>query len=803
LQSFHSLEDEQKQRQLQDQERSRLAHLSNQRRLKEFKKESALAHGRVLFQTLHQAVAEQIRTSVEGFICDPTRARIHGAALPYLNEFDSLEQVAGVALITALDQMTRKQTLATFCQSIGKALEDENRLIRLRHRSPLTQRKLFRSSGLSRRAIASKQVMRALACPCPEWNDKAKLQVGSFMLDCMECTGLFRLVKRRVGNRTPYYVEPTEDVLAFIRACPPAVAATSHGAMVCPPRPWTGVFGGGLLDNPEPLVRVPVQDMEDRHGKAVEMYRQADMSRVLTAVNALQDTPLLVSGEMTSYLRTAWDNGIDGLFPCSRVPMEVPERLGHDPSLEALKERNRLAAMAHRDREKNRNTRVKVERAIQHAEALADRTIWQAYQLDHRGRAYTVNRYVTHQGPDYEKSLLTLPPEPVGPDGIDWILKAAAGHHGLSRSTWADRLQWGHVNRERMVAAAEDPLGRLELWRSAKDPWQFLQACRGLKEALETGSTGVPIRLDQTTSGLGILSAMTRQKGIARLCNVWGSTPRDLYSVVAERVTKALEHDMQLGEDDKQKALSSLWLNYGITRSLVKGPVLAVPYGGKFMSVSDMLVDVLDAHYGYVPLEEFNYKVATPAKYLASHLWRELMQVVEPCMVVKAWLLKVVGKVMNHGHPLEWTAPTGFPMRVADRMLTTTNVPMLLFGQRRSIKFADAPIEAKLNPQAAKKAICANVVHSMDASLLIGVTNAMAQLGAPLLTNHDCFATTPLHATALHDRLLWNFAGLYRTDWLAVWKEEIETGTGLKLPKLPQYGDLEVGLIGSNPYVFS
>jgi DNA-directed RNA polymerase len=803
LQSFHSPEDEQIARQLQDKSRSQMAYLSSQRRLKEFKKESALSHGRLLFQQMHEKVANTIRFNVEGFVCDPSRARIHGAALPYLNEFDSLEQVAAVGLIAALDQLTRRQTLATFCQTIGRALENENRLIRLRHRSPLTQRKLFRSSGLSRRAIASKEVMRALSCPCPEWNDKARLQVGQFLLDCMEPTGMFKVTKRRVGNRTPYYVEPTEDVLSFIRHCPPSAIPTSYGAMVCPPRPWHDLFGGGLLDNPEPLIRVPVQDMEDRYGTAVEHYRKADMSQVLAAVNAVQAVSLQVSGEMTSYLRLAWDNGIDGLFPCSRVPMAIPERLGSDPSLEALQERNRLASMAHRDREKNRNIRVKIERAIQHAEALADRTIWQAYQLDHRSRLYTVNRYVTHQGPDYEKSLLTLQPEPVGPDGIDWILKAAAGHHGLSRSTWKDRLQWGQDHRQQMLAAAEDPLGRLELWRSAKDPWQFLQACRGLKEALETGSTGVPIRLDQTTSGLGILSAMTRQKGIARLCNVWGSTPRDLYSVVAERVIDALKHDMEFGETDKERSLASLWLNYGITRSLVKGPVLAVPYGGKFMGVSDMLVDVLDAHYGFVPLEEFNYRVATPAKYLASRLWRELMEVVTPCMVVKAWLHKVVGKVMNHGLPVEWTAPTGFPMRLADRMLTTTRVPTLLFGQRRVITFADAPIETKLNPAAARKAVCANAVHSMDAALLIHVTNAMAQLKAPLLCNHDCFATTPLHATELHDRLLWNFAGLYRTDWLAVWKEEIETSTGLKLPKLPAYGDLEPGLIGSNPYVFS
>jgi DNA-directed RNA polymerase len=645
--------------------------------------------------------------------------------------------------------------------------------------------------------------MRALACPCPDWNDKAKLQVGQFMLDCMEATGLFRLVKRRVGNRTPYYVEPTEETLAFIKSCPPTVAPTSHGAMVCPPRPWEGMFGGGVLDNPEPLVRLPVQDMEDRHGSAMDPYRKADMSKVLQTVNTLQAIPLLVSAEMTEVIRIAWDNGIDGLFPCSRVPMDVPERLGSDPSPEALRERNRLAAMAHRDREKNRGARIKVERTIQHAEALAGRTIYQAYQLDHRGRTYTVNRYVTHQGPDHEKSLLSFQPEPVGPDGIDWILKAAAGHHGMSRSSWSDRLQWGQANRERMVAAAEDPLGRLELWRSAKDPWQYLQACRGLKEALETGSTGVPIRLDQTTSGLGILSAMTRQKGVARLCNVWGSTPKDLYSVVAERVITVLKRDLELGETDKERSLAALWLDYGITRSLVKGPVLSVPYGGRFMSVSDSLVDVLDAHYGYVPLEEFNYKVATPAKYLAGRLWHELMDEVRPCMVVKDWLHKVIKKVMNEGQPIEWTAPTGFPMRMADRMLTTIKVPMLLFGQRRAINFADAPLDGKLNPAAAKKAACANLVHSMDAALLVHVTNAMAQLTAPLLTNHDCFATTPLHATALHDRLLWNFAGLYRTDWLAVWKEEIEAGTGLKLPKLPECGDLEVGLIGTNPYVFS
>ena len=74
---------------------------------------------------------------------------------------------------------------------------------------------------------------------------------------------------------------------------------------------------------------------------------------------------------MVELQRVAWDNGIEGLFPCSRDPVEPPPRLGSDPSDAELLERNRLAAMAHRDREINRPRRVKIERAIQLAEEVA------------------------------------------------------------------------------------------------------------------------------------------------------------------------------------------------------------------------------------------------------------------------------------------------------------------------------------------------------------------------------------------------------------------------------------------------
>jgi len=462
-----------------------------------------------------------------------------------------------------------------------------------------------------------------------------------------------------------------------------------------------------------------------------------------------------------------------------------------------------MAAIAHRDRERNRNTRIRVERTVQHAEAMAGRAIWQGWCVDYRGRAYSMNAYTTHQGPDYDRSLLSFRPEPVGLDGIDWILKAAAGHDGLGRASWADRLAWGQENRQRMVAAAEDPLGRLELWRSTKDPWQFLQLCKGLKEAIDTGATGVPIRLDQTTSGMGIMSALLRHRPTARLCNVWGQSPRDLYSVVAERCVAALRRDLETSDEAKHRILAEQWLGIGITRSTVKPVVLAQPYGGTFMNACDALVDVLDLHHGHVPLNEFNLKIGVPAKYMAGILWREMKEVVGPCMVLKPWLRKVVKKVFLSEQTLDWTTPSGFPMHVADRMRKVIRVNTLLYGKKVGQSFADAPLDAKLDHGLANKAICANFIHSFDAAFMSLMVDLLRERNVPILPNHDCFATTPAHATELHNLLLHQFAGLYRTDWLALFREEVQSTTGVKLPKLPVYGDLCPGEIGQNPYVFS
>lgn len=803
VQKVHSPESEQLARQKKAEERARQANASSHRRIKELGKESALPYGQALYSRFLDDLAAALERTFEEFLLDPSKARANADAIPFFDPFKGVHHIASVALVATIDQLSRKQRLPTFCQNLGKAIEDETRLMRLEAKSPLELRRLMRE-GMSRRRLASKQVMQDLGCPIPAWNDLSRLHVGRFLLDhVVQSLPLVRVVQHRVGRTTPRFVLPTAEAEAFIRNCPQRVYSVAHSAMVCPPEPWPGLYGGGVLGNEECIVRVPIQDNEEKDGSAIDHYREADLAVFVDGINHLQATPLVVDAEMVQLQRTAWENGISGLFPCGRAPLEVPERLRDSPTAEELRTRNRLAAMAHRDREQNRVRRVRIERALQMAEELAGRTVWQAYHADHRGRIYTGNKYCTHQGPDTEKSLLSFEQQaPATDGGIQWILKAAAGHYGLSRDHWHERLRWGEKAKDAMLAAAEDPLGRLELWRGAKDPWQFLQLCRGLKQALDTGYSGVPIRFDQTTSGCGLLATLVRDAKTARLCNVFGTTPRDLYSVIAERVVQRLTADLELG-DEKERALAELWLARGIDRGLVKGPVLATPYGGSYMSLCDGLVDALDQHLGYVPLDEYAYRVAVPSKYLASHLWAELKEQVAPCLEVKKWLKQVCRKVMTAGYPLEWTTPMGWPMRLADREPTRRQVQTLLFGKKVSITMQDQPIDSPLSATQANKGIGANFTHGFDAALCHAIVSRAVGLGMPLLTNHDCFATHMADATVLHTSLLHNYAGMFRTNWLTVFREEVQLATGISLPEPPYVGTLQVGLVGSNPYLYS
>ena len=54
--------------------------------------------------------------------------------------------------------------------------------------------------------------------------------------------------------------------------------------------------------------------------------------------------------------------------------------------------------------------------------------------------------------------------------------------------------------------------------------------------------------------------------------------------------------------------------------------------GGSYMSLCDGLVDALEEHIGYVPLEKYTLEISIPSKYMASILWKEMKAVIAPVL---------------------------------------------------------------------------------------------------------------------------------------------------------------------------
>src|SRR5262249_29564886 len=98
----------------------------------------------------------------------------------------------------------------------------------------------------------------------------------------------------------------------------------------------------------------------------------------------------------------------------------------------------------------------------------------------------------------------------------------------------------------------------------------------------------LPISFDGSCSGLQHLSAMTRDEKTAKMVNLTPSAvPQDIYETVAERVQRRIENDLEYPDEDAPVA--QMWLNYGITRKVVKRNVMTYSYGSNDWGMAEQL----------------------------------------------------------------------------------------------------------------------------------------------------------------------------------------------------------------------
>ena len=437
---------------------------------------------------------------------------------------------------------------------------------------------------------------------------------------------------------------------------------------------------------------------------------------------------------------------------------------------------------------KTRSKRIAAMQIITTGKRYGDETFYYPHQLDFRGRVYTVPHPLTVQGSDLCRGLLQFSESlPIGTDeAARWLAIHGANSFGIDKVSFADRVQWSIDNTKDIQRCVEDPYHN-RWWLEADDPWQFLRWSHdwmGLQDHGFSYKSSLPISVDQTCSGLQHYAALLRDPISGKSTNlVPSSLPNDIYSDVAKEVTKKIQERMD-------EEFASLWLRFGVDRSVLKRIVMTTPYGSKKYSHRTFIVDAINDKGSH----PFGDRIPEAAQWLANVTWDTMGEVVIAARVGMEWLRNVARVVVKSKQALKWVSPIGFPVEQNYEAMQSRQIRLSL-GDGSSCK-ATLRVPAKnRTPDAVRQinGIAPNVIHSLDATvLLLAVVKAKKAGIHSIGVVHDSFSVHACHVPTLGKLIRESFVEVYRSDVLQDLSKQFQSQTDKAIPDVPPYGGLDI-----------
>lgn len=784
--------------------------------------ESATLYGRKLLSVSILPFADAIKAWMKA-VAEKGRGR-RASAYRFLERLRP-EVAAFVAAQAVIDCLAVAKPMTSSAVIIGKLIENETRWEWLKNNHVGLYRYMVRhmsedhSWSYDRKASILIAAMNRLGLSTARpgkvdkvfspWSSADRLQVGMTLLDLFEqSTGLVKRNMVRRGTKTQWQIEATEKTLEWVNRF------NTHAEVMNPvympsvdmPEKWTGPFAGGYtgLDFPSQqfVKRVNAQDLKT-------IVEKADMTASYEAVNALQETPWAINKPVLEvieqFLKVRRNEA--GLPDVENRPLpEKPKDI--ETNKEARAEWRSRAARVHGENVSLASQRLQVLKVVNLARKFAGvEKFYFPYQCDFRGRVYTIPTFLTPQGNDIARGLLTFAEGcPINDDNdAYWLAVAGANLFGKDKVTFEERVDWVKDNREAILATAKDPLGS-SFWLTAEEPWQFLAWCFEWSGWLQKGPgfiSHLPVCLDGTNNGLQILSLLSRDTVAAKATNVSPSTtPQDIYGDVAKEVVK------ELTADAENRALAEFWQSIGINRKTTKRQVMVLPYGGTFTSCLNYTVAWYEEIARTRGLELPEWKeVSRRCLYLARAIWDAISSTVGLPREVMDWLQACAGVFAKANIPVVWTAPSGFPVMQAYKDTRLYQVKARLGDA--IVKLALEEDTPKLSGRRQRNGIAPNYVHSLDASALVRTVQVCLKSGVTSFAMiHDSYGT---HAPKVHTMaaaLRKAFVDIFTEDRLAVLRDQLQAqlaaaGIADELPPIPAYGELDVRELHDSEFFFA
>lgn len=771
----------------------------------------------------------------------------------------SCESAAVIILKVILSKLVKPEgiPITPMASAIGRTLEDEIRFGRIRDKEQEHFKKAI-AENLNKRAGASykKAYMQAVETSMLEqgqledawgtWSPTEAVHVGIKMLEIViQSTQLVELKRYGAGNAaadvemvhlSDFWVKKMAQ-----RGFSLAGIAPVYQPCVVPPKPWTGVVGGGYWAKgrrPLPLIRLGSK-------YAVARYEDVYMPEVYDAVNIIQNTPWKVNKKVLDVV-----NMVEKLnnTPIDDIPqMEPlkPEDYAGETE-EELKAWKKAAAGIYRREKARQSRRLSLSFIVNQANKFSQfKAIWFPYNMDWRGRVYAVPMF-NPQGNDMQKGLLTLAVgKPIGADGFKWLKVHGANCAGVDKVTFEERIKWVEDNHDNIMAAAKAPMDSIEWWGKLDSPFCFLAFCFEYAGVMHHGlsySCSLPIAFDGSCSGIQHFSAMLRDHIGGHAVNLTPSGKvQDIYRIVSDRIEEELkvllvngtDNEMVTHEDKKTgeiterlklgtRELARQWLTYGMSRKVTKRSVMTLAYGSKEYGFADQVYEdivmpAIDSGSGAMFTEP-----SQASRFMAKMIWEAVSVTVVAAVDAMKWLQgaakllaaevkdKKTGEILKPCLPVHWVTPDGFPVWQEYRKKDTTRLNLMFLGSFNLQPTVNKGTKKELDKHKQESGISPNFVHSQDGShLRKTVVHTHRKYGVmSFAVIHDSFGTIPADAEYLFRGVRETMVETYRDndvllDFYEQFEYQLHESQRDKLPELPKKGKLNIEDILSSDFAFA
>lgn len=733
---------------------------------------------------------------------------------------DKLALITLTSIVSAVHGETEAVSAAS---TIGGRVEDELRFAEFE----LANKELFNqiqrdldnrnSESYRHRHRVLNHAMRKANVEWRDWGNEMRSSVGLLLLSLtLDATDLVTREMVQEGKKRKIVLRAAPEVLEWIKESDEAVAAMmpDRMPMLIRPEDWTTYHTGGYL---HPRLRQTTGLVKFRRGSSGraqrDMLQDAQISRVMRAVNGMQSTPWRINKRVLAALQRVWHNNLGVGMPPSQPyeipPAPIPAGVTEltDQMKEDLDEWKHVARELYAKEKLRKSLVLGVARTMRIGQMLKEHDdFYFVYQLDFRGRVYCTSSGISPQGADPAKGCLEFAEgKPLGERGAYWLKVHGANKFGYDKVSYDDRVAWVDDNREAILAAADNPTANRELWANADKPYQFLAFCfeyAGYAESGEAHVCHLPIALDGSCNGLQHFSAMLRDTEGARAVNLTpGLQPSDIYQDVADVCTRKLQERALEGDNP-----ATNWLKFlkdqgydKLPRKASKKPVMTLPYGSTQQACTSSLFSwYIDHDCEYFPKNTaFRHCI-----YLSKLLWDSIGEVVVAARQAMDWVQKMAGDVAKQEHPLVYRTPLGFPMYQASNKQQVKQVCHRVGGSRMRVSVA-IPLD-DLDSRKQRQGSAPNLVHSVDATHMMMCITAGMDIGiSSFAMIHDDFGVHACHVDDWQHIIREQFVKLHSEhDILRDLWEQMTERTGLTIPEPPKQMDFDLSSVMDSPYFF-